>query len=96
MPLIVSISSKVPGTEDIFNAAGTLTMDGNDTSEKVLVKDLGEGNAELIVNDQIKPTILNNTPVAAYKGNISATYEGDKLKRGSELTFSLFSFVHKK
>ncbi len=96
MPLSVKISQKVKGAEGIFHAKGTLEIEGKDCGEaKVLVQDLGNGVAELTVNDEIKSIELNGTGVAGFKGNISADYEGEALKVGTELTFSMFSFVHK-
>jgi fructose-specific phosphotransferase system component IIB len=100
MPLIVTVTSKVKGTEDVFLAKAVLEVDGKSSNGKVLVKDLGEGKASLHINDEIRPSVINNTDVLVYKVNgevadPESTYE-NALKNGVELEFSQFSFSHKK
>lgn len=95
MPLNLEITSKVQGAEGVYHAKGTLVVEGTESDAKVLVKDLGEGRAELFVDDEIKTSVLNKKAVKSYKGATTAQYEGEALKKGVELSFSQFSFVSK-
>jgi hypothetical protein len=98
MGLKVTITSKVKDTEDVYLAKAVLDVDGNTTTGKVLVKKLAEEKAELFVNNEIRPSVINNTGVLVYKvnnevANPVTTFEGT-LKNGTELEFSQFSFTH--
>jgi hypothetical protein len=96
MPLKVTILAKVPGTDNIFKGTGSLTIEGKDCgTTEVLVADLGDNTAQLIVNDDIQPTVLNgHTVKGPIKGASKAEYKAAALKKGAVVTFSNFAFRH--
>lgn len=92
MPLEVTVKNKVKGTEDLFQCEGPLTIEGkNCGTGKVLVKDLGDNQAELVLNNNVQLSELNGKTVTAYKSNTITDYEGT-LKKGASLTFRGFGF----
>lgn len=96
MALIVTLTEEVQ--EGLFKATGEVSS-GEVKGEAEVLVEVQKRTGFLVVNDDAAPSFINGVQVKEYNRNKEEKPKATSSKNiavGTELTFSNFSFTHKK